>query len=134
MTGPVKAAYDTLLSAGELKPDPAQARAVAALDRLARELEPARRGLLRRLFGRSRQGPRGVYLWGGAGRGKSMLMDLAFENIAVVSKRRVHFHEFMLKIHQRLREARSSGEGDPIRPVAEVIAAVSRFLAFDEPC
>src|SRR5206468_12836925 len=81
---------------------------------------------------RSRQGPRGVYLWGGAGRGKSMLMDLAFENIAVVSKRRVHFHEFMLKIHQRLREARSSGEGDPIHPVAEVIAAVSRFLAFDE--
>jgi cell division protein ZapE len=61
-----------------------------------------------------------------------MLMDLAFDHIAVASKRRVHFYEFMLKIHQRLREARSSGEGDPIPPVAEVIAAVSRFLAFDE--
>jgi cell division protein ZapE len=132
MTGPVRAAYNRLLTGGELKPDPAQERVVAALDRLTRELDPAKRGLLERLFGRSRQGPRGVYLWGGIGRGKSMLMDLAFDHIPVPSRRRVHFHEFMLKIHQRLREARSSGEGDPIPPVAEVIAAVSRFLAFDE--
>jgi cell division protein ZapE len=132
MTGPVRAAYDQLLAALELKPDPAQERAVAALDRLARDLDPAKRGLVRQLFGGSRQAPRGVYLWGGVGRGKSMLMDLAFDHIAVAPKRRVHFHEFMLKVHQRLGEARSRGQGDPIPPVAEVIAAASHFLAFDE--
>src|SRR5438874_2142848 len=121
MSGPVGRAYAGLVQAGELKPDAAQARAVAALDRLAKELDPAKRGLLGQLFGRSRRGPLGVYLWGGVGRGKSMLMDLAFDHLAVTSKRRVHFHEFMLKVHQRLREARSSGAGDPIPPVAEAI-------------
>jgi cell division protein ZapE len=130
--GPVGRAYAALVAAGELKPDPDQAKAVQALDRLARELDGAKGGLLRRLFGRSRQAPRGVYLWGGVGRGKSMLMDLAYDHIAVAPKRRVHFHEFMLKVHQRLREARRHAEGDPIAPVAEVIAAASRLLAFDE--
>ncbi len=88
--------------------------------------------LLSRLFQRRSEGPAGVYLWGGVGRGKSMLMDLAFEHIAIEPKRRVHFHAFMLETHQRLREARESEEGDPIEPVAEQIAAEAKLLAFDE--
>jgi cell division protein ZapE len=130
MTGPVRAAYDQLLKAGELKPDPAQVRAVTALDRLAASLRDG--GLLSRLFGRSGSGPAGVYLWGGVGRGKSMLMDLAFAHIDIQPKRRVHFHEFMLETHARLRLAREREEGDPIEPVAEGIAAEAKLLCFDE--
>ena len=129
MTGPVRAAYDRLIAANELKPDPAQVRAVAALDQLAAGI--AKRGFLSRLFG-SADGPAGVYLWGGVGRGKSMLMDLAFDHIDVQPKRRVHFHEFMLDTHQRLRRARERENGDPIEPVAEQIAAETQLLCFDE--
>ena len=76
MSGPVRVAYDALIAAHELKPDPAQQRAVAALDRLAASF--AATGFFSRLLGKDRSGPAGVYLWGGIGRGKSMLMDLAF--------------------------------------------------------
>jgi cell division protein ZapE len=131
MTGPVGVAYDRLLNAGELKPDPAQERAVAALDKLAASLAPGG-GFIARLFGTERVGPAGVYLWGGVGRGKSMLMDLAFAHIDVHPKRRVHFHAFMLETHARLRTAREREEQDPIEPVAEQIAAEARLLAFDE--
>jgi len=131
MTGHVAAAYARLLEAGELKPDPAQARAVAALDRLA-ETAMAQRGLFARLFGKRGRGCDGVYLWGGVGRGKSMLMDLAFDHIDIQPKRRVHFHAFMLETHARLRDARVSEEGDPIEEVAERIASEARLLAFDE--
>ena len=103
MTGPVGKAYAALVAAGELKPDPDQKNAVQALDRLAAELAHDGPGLLAKLFGRRSQPPRGAYLWGGVGRGKSMLMDLAFEHIDVHPKRRVHFHEFMLETHGRLR-------------------------------
>ncbi|HEX6071721.1 MAG TPA: cell division protein ZapE [Sphingomicrobium sp.] len=130
MTGSVGRAYAQLLRAHELKPDPAQARAVAALDRLAAGAQPA--GLLARLFDSGADRPAGVYLWGGVGRGKSMLMDLAFAHIDVHPKRRVHFHEFMIETHQRLRDARRSEDGDPIEPVAGQIAAEARLLCFDE--
>jgi cell division protein ZapE len=130
MTGPVGRAYAELVQAGELKPDPAQARAVAALDRLAASMEEP--DLLSRLLHRRGEGPAGVYLWGGVGRGKSMLMDLAFEHVAIEPKRRVHFDAFMLETHQRLRGAREREEGDPIEPVAEQIASEAKLLAFDE--
>jgi cell division protein ZapE len=130
MSGPVRVAYDALIAANELKPDPAQERAVAALDRLAGSI--ANNGFLARLFGSDRDGPDGVYLWGGVGRGKSMLMDLAYEHLDVHPKRRVHFHEFMLETHARLRVAREREEGDPIEPVAEQIAAEAKLLCFDE--
>jgi cell division protein ZapE len=71
-------------------------------------------------------------MWGGVGRGKSMLMDLAFQAIAVAPKRRVHFHEFMLEVHERLRAERAKEKGDPIPPLARAIAAEARLLAFDE--
>ena len=130
MTGPVRAAYDQLVAANELKPDPAQARAVDALELLAAGL--ATGGFFERLLGQKRDAPAGVYLWGGVGRGKSMLMDLAFDHIGIAPKRRVHFNEFMLEVHQRLRHAREREEGDPIEPVAEAIAAEAKLLCFDE--
>jgi cell division protein ZapE len=125
--------YEALLAAGELKPDADQQAAVAALDRLAAQLEaPAREGFWARLTGRETPAPSGIYLWGGVGRGKSMLMDLACAAIAVSPKRRVHFHEFMLEVHERLRAERVKEAGDPIPPVACAIAAGARLLAFDE--
>ncbi len=130
MSGPVRVAYDELIAANELKPDPAQARAVAALDRLASTFKSG--GLLSRLLVSRSDGPAGVYLWGGVGRGKSMLMDLAFAQIDIAPKRRVHFHEFMLETHERLRAARQTEQGDPIEPVAEQIAAEAKLLCFDE--
>ena len=127
--------YAELVTAGELRPDPEQAAAAARLDRLQQELEhpvPAA-SLVGRLFGRKAAAtPRGVYLWGSVGRGKSMLMDLFHDNLDVVAKRRVHFHEFMLDVHARLREERKKESGDPILPVAAAIAAETRVLSFDE--
>ena len=129
----VSARYRELLAAGELRPDEDQARAVAVLDRVAAELSrKPKRGLFARLTGEAPAPVRGVYLWGGVGRGKSMLMDLAFASIEEPRKRRVHFHEFMLEVHERLRVERLKEEGDPIPPLAQSIAAEARLLAFDE--
>ena len=128
MSAAVARAYADLVRAGELRPDPAQAAAAAALDRLAGANVP----LFSRLLGKRGEAPSGVYLWGGVGRGKTMLMDLAFEQLAISPKRRVHFYEFMIETHQRLRLARMSEEGDPIEPVAEQIAGEARLLCFDE--
>ena len=132
MSGPVGSAYQELVRAGELKPDPAQERAVASLDALAAELQSARAGLFGKLFGKPKTSLVGVYLWGGVGRGKSMLMDLAFDHIDVQPKRRVHFHAFMLEIHGRLRDKRKDEEGDPLERVAEDVADEVRLLCFDE--
>ncbi|HEX6785480.1 MAG TPA: cell division protein ZapE [Sphingomicrobium sp.] len=130
MSGPIRVAYDELIAAHELRPDDAQSRAVAALDRLASSFE--NRGFLSRFVAARNDGLAGVYLWGGVGRGKSMLMDLAYAHIEIQPRRRVHFNEFMLETHDRLRKARERQEGDPIEPVAEQIAAEARLLCFDE--
>ncbi|WP_308517738.1 cell division protein ZapE [Sphingomonas flavescens] len=130
MRGPVRVAYEALIAANELKPDPAQARAADALDVIGANRH--RGGLLSRLFGERANEPAGVYLWGGVGRGKSMLMDLAFDHLDIRPKRRVHFHEFMLETHERLRKAREREQGDPIEPVAEEIASEAALLCFDE--
>ena len=125
--------YQALLAAGELQPDPDQQAAVAVLDRIAAELQAPPKGRIwSRFVGKASPAPRGVYLWGGVGRGKSMLMDLAHREIDFDPKRRVHFHEFMLEVHERLRAERAKEEGDPIPPVAEAIAAEAKLLAFDE--
>jgi len=129
--GPVGKAYAALVAAGELKPDEDQKRAVQALDRFGRDAASQDGGFLKKLFGK-KEPPRGVYLWGGVGRGKSMLMDLAFDNLDIEPKRRTHFHAFMLEVHGLLREARKSEEGDPVIRVAEQIAEEVKFLAFDE--
>ena len=124
-------AYAALVAAGEVKDDPDQRKAAAALDRFAADLAGTNAGFLKKLFGKARP-PCGVYLWGGVGRGKSMLMDLAFDHIDVEPKRRTHFAPFMLEVHDRLREARTGEDGDPVVKVARDIADSVRFLAFDE--
>ncbi|TPG15329.1 cell division protein ZapE [Sphingomonas oligophenolica] len=130
----VLAAYTALIAAGELRADPEQAAAGCRLDALAGELEatPKRGSLLWRLAGRKPASPRGVYLWGGVGRGKSMLMDLLFANLDIRRKRRVHFAEFMIEVHDRIAIERRNEAGDPIAPVALALAEEARLLAFDE--
>jgi cell division protein ZapE len=130
----VLAAYQHLVAAGELRADPAQAEAAAMLDRLAGELEaaPKRGSILWRLTSRPQASPRGIYLWGGVGRGKSMLMDLFFREVRIDRKRRVHFHEFMLEVHDRLRVERRKEAGDPIPQVAADLKGEARLIAFDE--
>ncbi|CAN5420364.1 cell division protein ZapE [soil metagenome] len=126
--------YQALVAAGELRADPEQAAAAVRLDALAAELEavPKRGSILWRALGRQPEAPRGLYLWGGVGRGKSMLMDLFFSCLDIRRKRRVHFSEFMLEVHQRIAVERTKEKGDPIVPAAHAIAEETRLLAFDE--
>jgi len=125
--------YHALIAAGELRPDADQEAAATRLDALAEMLATASApGLFARLIGRRPPAPRGIYLWGGVGRGKSMLMDLFFAEASVASKRRVHFHEFMLEVHDRLRLARQEERGDPIPIVVAAVAEGARLLCFDE--
>ncbi len=88
--------------------------------------------MIGQFFGSREKNPQGVYLWGGVGRGKSMLMDLFVGTLDIARKRRVHFHEFMLEVDQLIREERKSESGDPVAAVARQIARGARCLAFDE--
>jgi cell division protein ZapE len=130
----VLSAYDALVVGGELRPDAEQRAAAERLNLLQAELEavPPRGSLLWRLTGRKPESPRGVYLWGAVGRGKSMLMDLFYDQLHIQRKRRVHFHAFMLDVHARMREVRKSEAGDPIPLVADALVENTRCLAFDE--
>lgn len=133
MTG-VLARYHALIAAGELRADPDQEAAAHRLDALQQELEavPPRGSTLWRMLRKLPEPPRGVYMWGGVGRGKSMLMDLFHDCVQVRRKRRVHFHEFMIDVHARLAEARKSETGDPIPPVVEALKDEAQLLCFDE--
>jgi cell division protein ZapE len=126
--------HAALVKAGELRPDPDQAKAVLALAKVQGELEavPPRGSTIWRFLGRKPGPARGLYLWGGVGRGKSMLMDLFFDSVHVKRKRRAHFHEFMLDIHARLKAERVKEEGDPIPPIVTALADEARLLCFDE--
>ena len=136
----VSAGLEAQVTGGRLKPDPDQIEIARRLDRLADELsqaESASAGWGARLFARKpAEPPRGVYLWGGVGRGKSMLMDLFFAHARVQKKRRVHFHEFMQECHDRIHRWRQNHEisrtSEPIRPLARAIADEARLLCFDE--
>ncbi len=168
--GPVSARYEADVALGEIRPDPAQREVARRLDRLAERLArwPASQdsrgrgsslGGLRRLVERlfaARSGRRertqaparpcvGLYVWGGVGRGKSMLMDMFFEVVALDAKRRVHFHEFMGEIHARLKHWREADESawrtlgiasaatrNPVIAAAAEIARDVRLLCFDE--
>jgi len=127
--------YEALIAAGELRADPEQRAAAEVLDALQKKLQnaPASGGFLKKLFGKSEpDAPRGVYMWGGVGRGKSMLMSQFHATLDIERKRRIHFHEFMLDVHARLREERKKESGDPIPPVAAAIANEAQVLSFDE--
>lgn len=124
------AAYLARVAAGDLEADENQAAAAARLDVLAQQLAVWKPG---GWFSRG-AAPRGLYLWGPVGRGKSMLMDLFFENAPVTRKRRLHFHEFMLARHAFLREARTKGGGHDqlIEQAAKQVSDEARLLCFDE--
>lgn len=130
------ARYAALIASGELREDPDQRAAAERLDRLQRELEapPPKKSLFARLTGtrEAAPDPRGVYLWGGVGRGKSMLMELFIETLAIERKRRDHFHSFMLEVDRRIAEARKAELKDPLVAVAMRMAEDVRCLAFDE--
>ena len=127
--------YDARVASGRLRPDPAQHAVLPVLESLRVWLEAnatRKVGLFAGLFARPVTPPPGLYLWGGVGRGKSMVMDLFVENTAITQKRRVHFHAFMQEIHQGMHEARKRGVEDALAPVAEAVARDIRLLAFDE--
>lgn len=130
----VIARYENAISTGQLRPDDAQRQVAHRFGTAVAELEAQaqRPGLMARITRRKAAPVRGVYLWGGVGRGKSMLMDMFFDCVEIPDKRRVHFHEFMQEVHDRLRVERSRASADPILPVADAIAAEARLIAFDE--
>lgn len=121
---------------GEMEGDPAQLDAARRLDNLEAELSAwrtSRRWSIASLFSsRKSPPPRGLYIWGKVGRGKTTLMDLFYETSTFPSRRRLHFHEFMAETHDRIGAARKAVEGDPIPHVAAEIAATAGLLCFDE--
>jgi cell division protein ZapE len=145
MTTSLRTHYAALVAAGEIERDPAQEAAVARLADLEARLQEYRlarkSSALGWLFGRRealKQPIRGLYLFGDVGRGKTMLMDLFFATSPVLRRRRAHFHEFMLDVHDRVhawRQQRKRGEvkgDDPIEPVAAALADEAWLLCFDE--
>jgi len=114
--------------------DPAQVELIAHLEDLQQRLaaQRPRKGGLRTMFFRSepRESVRGLYIWGGVGRGKTFLMDLFFESLAIKEKKRIHFHRMMHDVHERMKTL--SFVEDPLDKVAASIAQETRVLCFDE--
>ncbi len=147
--GPIQTRLEKRIADGVLVKDAEQVEAAQALDaRLAAlsEYEPGSEGLLGRFFGNRETVPRGLYMYGGVGRGKSMLMDWFYEAAEFTPKRRTHFHAFMLDVHERVNawrkldkdgrrahphHVRGAGD-DPIAPVARALASEAKLLCFDE--
>jgi cell division protein ZapE len=136
MTETLLERYRRLLAEDRISPDSAQALAVEKLqiltNRLARYTPPARTDFFSFFTRRRGEIPKGLYIFGAVGRGKTMLMDLFYETIAIGQKRRAHFHEFMADVHARLAVARHEAKEDPILSVARTIAAEARLLCLDE--
>jgi cell division protein ZapE len=139
----LRSAYRQRLDEGQIKADPAQEAALQPLCRLEAELD-ARHEPSFLAFLKKPKAPRGVYLWGPVGRGKSMLMDLFFDTAPVEKKRRAHFYAFMAEVHglidqwrkgdaaERKRVFGTNKGDDPIAPTAALIASGARLLCFDE--
>jgi len=120
--------YERLVSEGVLTRDDAQEAVMPHFERIRAELSrPVKKGWFRK----NTEAPMGLYLWGGVGRGKSMLMDMFVETLAVPN-RRVHFHAFMQEVHSGLHKAREDGAKDALVPVAKAVSDNLRCLAFDE--
>ena len=124
------ARYRKSLSKGELRADPAQDKALHKLQALTRTLaaKPAFS-----LFRKPSESVKGLYIWGDVGRGKTLLMDMFFEEVAAPKKRRAHFNRFMMDVHAGIHaERQKPGSSDPIPVVARAIAEEARLLCFDE--
>lgn len=128
----VKQAYEAELATRGFQSDPAQLRAVEALDRCAREwgeYKARRSNALKKLVNRP-EIPRGVYMYGGVGRGKSFLMDLFFNAVPLKRKTRLHFHEFMREVHRELAELQ--GIQNPLDELGKRISKRYKLICFDE--
>jgi cell division protein ZapE len=139
----VRDIYEGRIAAEELERDPAQQAEIERLDALAADLEESRARAAGpfswwRAGRKTDAEPKGLYLYGSVGRGKTMLMDIFFDGVAVPSKRRAHFHTFMKDVHERIfdwRRRLKAGQArgdDPIAPLAEALADEARLLCFDE--
>ena len=138
MAGP-RQIYDQKIASGEFSEDPAQAQVVDLLDDLAMRVRARREarqrtgwlsGLLSRVRGDTPAPLQGLYLWGGVGRGKTMLMDLFAESLDGAGTERLHFHRFMRRVHDGL--TRHAGTANPLEAVADEFAAGCDLLCFDE--
>jgi cell division protein ZapE len=128
----VRAVYEAALAERGYRSDDAQQAAVVALERCEREwaeYKARRRNALTKLIVRPPI-PRGVYMWGGVGRGKSFLMDCFFHALPLTRKTRLHFHEFMREVHRELQELK--GTADPLEELARRMARRFRLICFDE--
>ena len=127
--------YNERILSGDLAPDSNQLKTLHALQDLTTQIEifkPKSFWAIFDLFSKNQNKPKGIYIYGGVGRGKSMLMDLFFEASTIEKKQRVHFHEFMQKVHEDLHEARKENISEAIRPVAQKIISQVKLLCFDE--
>lgn len=128
----VKQAYEAELQARGFQPDPAQLRAVEALERCAQEwaqYKAQRSNSFKKLINRP-EVPRGVYMYGGVGRGKSFLMDCFFHAVPIRRKTRLHFHEFMREVHRELNDLQ--GTVNPLDALGQRIAKRFKLICFDE--
>ena len=126
-------AYAAGVARGEWQHDPAQQPALQELERIHAALLATApgQGLLASLFGKRKDdSPRGLYLWGGVGRGKTFLIDLFFDALPLAEKRRTHFHRFMREVHEQLRA--HAGERDPLSAIARQWRQQLRVLVLDE--
>jgi cell division protein ZapE len=120
--------YAQRVASGDITPDPAQEAVLPEFERIRAELAtPVKKSFFRK----APPPPKGLYLWGGVGRGKSMLMDMFVDQLNVPA-RRVHFHAFMQEIHSAMHKARQDGVEDSLAPVADQVAKTAKVLAFDE--
>lgn len=135
MSDTLQEIYAARVETGEITADPAQEEVLPLFDDIREHLLAAssrRKGILGGLFHKPQDVPQGLYLWGGVGRGKSMIMDLFIDNLPIEGKRRIHFHAFMQEVQQGLHEARKAGDADAILPVAAKLGKGLRILALDE--
>ena len=126
--------YKNLIAEGTISPDEAQASAISVFDNFIKEARLSH-GLISRLFkSHADQTPSGLYLWGGVGRGKTMLMDMAFEVMVKqkIKAKRLHFHEFMVEVHNSTHEPSLQKHDDAARYVAATIADGAKVLCLDE--
>ncbi|WP_052194970.1 cell division protein ZapE [Aureimonas altamirensis] len=141
--GPVRTELERRIRDATITPDDIQRRLADRLDVLARAIKSralsSKKSALGWLFGRSRPEPvKGLYIYGQVGRGKSMMMDMFYDTVSGMPKRRVHFHAFMSEVQDRIKAHRQSVKDglakgdDPIPPVAEAIAREAQLLCFDE--
>ena len=130
--------YQELIAQNKITHDPAQDDIATKLSDLQRQLKQYgtdNKSILGRIFGNKAEKPKGLYIWGGVGRGKSMLMDLFFDSLNMQKKRRVHFHAFMIEVHKELftwRKENKNNSKDPLPNIAQKVANETTLLCFDE--